>query len=173
MAWSIGKILITGRSFKTVKMREFITPPFVAAVGAVIIVLLGLHRFIPALILDSVGLVGEAAIPVSNVVLGATLGSISLKIWPKTSDLIKINFIKYIILPVATIVVLHLIGLKQHNQLLANMLVIESAAAPATALILQVRSYGGDKQVIGSIMLISYAICLLSIPFWLAVWQIL
>jgi malate permease and related proteins len=173
MAWSLGKILITGRSFKTVKIKDFITPPFVAAVGAVLMVLLGLHRFIPSLVLDSVELVGEAAIPVSNIVLGATLGSISLKIWPSATDLIKINAIKYLVIPIATLIVLHVIGLKQSNPLLANMLVIESAAAPATALIIQVRSYGGDKQAIGSMMLISYALCLLTIPFWLAVWQVI
>lgn len=172
-AWSIGKVLITGRSFGDVKWREFITPPFVASVGTVLLVLSGLHRFVPALVLDSVSLVGEATIPVSNIVLGATLGTISLKVWPKFIDLLKITSIKFIFTPLATILVLWLIGLKEVNPLLSTLLVIESAAAPATALILQVRSYGGDQQNIGSTMLISYAICLLAIPFWVAVWHII
>jgi malate permease and related proteins len=125
------------------------------------------------LVFDSIGLVGEATIPISNIVLGATLGGISLKVWPSFSDLFKITFIKYGLIPIATILVLHAIGLKESNPLMANMLVIEAAAAPATALILQVRSYGGDKQTIGSIMLISYAMCLFTIPFWVAVWQLI
>ena len=172
-AWSIGKVLITGRQFKDVKWREFMTPPFIASVGTVLFVLSGLHRFVPALVLDSVSLVGEATIPVSNIVLGATLGTISLKVWPSLSDLLKITSIKFLFIPLATIIVLHLLGLKESNPLLATLMVIESAAAPATALILQVRTYGGDKQTIGSMMLISYAICLLAIPFWVAIWQIL
>jgi malate permease and related proteins len=171
MAWSIGKVMITGRSFKTVRFSEFITPPFVAAIGSVLLVMVGLNKYIPTLVLDSVSLVGEATIPVSNIVLGATLGGISLKVWPKISDLLKVTTIKFVLIPIFTIMVLHFIGLKNANPLLANMLVIESAAAPATALILQVRSYGGDKQTIGSIMLISYALCLFTIPFWMAVWQ--
>jgi predicted permease len=47
-------------------------------------------------VLDSVSLVGEATIPVSNIVLGATLGTISLKVWPKFIDLLKITSIKFI-----------------------------------------------------------------------------
>lgn len=173
VVWSLGKVLITGSSFKTVKPSEFITPPLVAAMFTLAIVLLGLHKYVPALVMDSIELVGEATIPVSNIVLGATLGGISFKILPKLSDLLKLTFIKYLLLPVTVIAVLCLIGLKQTNPLLANMLVIESAAAPATALILQVRAYGGDRQTIGSIMIVSYAICLLAIPFWVALFQLL
>ena len=172
MVWSLGKVLVTGKSFKSIQFSDFITPPLVASLGAVVMVLLKLNLFIPSLVHDSVSLVGEATIPVSNIVLGATLGGISLKVWPRISDLFKITFIKFVLIPLATIVVLHLIGLKQSNPLLANLLVIESAAAPATALILQVRSYGGDQQTIGSMMLISYALCLFAIPFWIAVWHL-
>jgi predicted permease len=171
LAWSVGKIMITGQSFRSFKIKSILTPPLIASIGTVLIVLLGLNRFVPKLVFDSVDLVGEATIPVSNIVLGATLGGISLKVWPSISDLLKITAIKYMLIPIATILVLHAIGLKETNPLLANMLIIESAAAPATALILQVRSYGGDKQTIGSIMLIMYALCLFTIPFWNAVWQ--
>jgi malate permease and related proteins len=173
MAWSIGKIMITGQRFKDIKVSDFLTPPLIASVGTVVLVLLNLNRFVPKLVFDSVKLVGEATIPVSNIVLGATLGGISLKVWPSFSDLFKITFIKYMLIPIATILILHAIGLKESNPLMANMLIIEAAAAPATALILQVRSYGGDKQTIGSIMLISYALCLFTIPFWNAVWQLI
>lgn len=172
IVWSIGKVLITGSSFKTVKAREFVTPPLVSALATLILVFLGLHRFVPSMVMDAVGLVGDATIPVSNIVLGATLGSISLKQFPKMSDLIKLSVIKYMLLPLIVLAVIYLTGLKQINPLLANMLMIESAAAPATALILQVRAYGGDRQTIGSIMLISYGICLLAIPFWVAVLQL-
>lgn len=171
LVWSLGKVLITGSSFKTVKPREFITPPLVAAVFTLAMVFTGLRDYVPALIMDSVDLVGEATIPVSNIVLGATLGGISFKILPKLSDVLKITTVKFLLVPIVVIAVLHVVGLKEQNPLMANMLVIESAAAPATALVLQVRAYGGDRQTVGSLMLISYAVCLLAIPFWIGVWQ--
>lgn len=172
MAWSIGKIMITGQKFKNIRVVDFLTPPLLASIGTVILVLLNLTRFVPRLVFDSIQLVGEATIPVSNIVLGATLGGISLKVWPNISDLLKLTFIKYMAIPIATILVLHAVGLKEINPLMANMIIIESAAAPATALILQVRSYGGDKQIIGSVMLISYSLCIFTIPFWNAIWQL-
>jgi predicted permease len=59
------------------------------------------------------------------------------------------------------------------NPLLADEMIIQSAAAPATALILQVRTYGGDLKKIGGITFISYLITLIAIPLWLTVWKIL
>lgn len=171
VVWSLGKVLITGDSFKNIKVKDFITPPVVASMGTLIIVLLGLHKFVPDMVMDSIDLVGNATIPVSNIVLGATLGGISFKILPKLSDVLKLTAIKYLLIPLTVIGVLYWIGLKETNPLLADLLVIESAAAPATALILQVRTYGGDRQTIGSNMIISYAICLLAIPFWISIWQ--
>jgi hypothetical protein len=171
LVWSLGKVLITGSSFKSVKPREFITPPLVAAFITLAMVFTGLRRFVPDLVMDSVDLVGEATIPVSNIVLGATLGGISFKILPKLSDVLKLTTVKFVLLPVVVITILHFVGLKEQNPLMANMLVIESAAAPATALVLQVRAYGGDRQTVGSLMLISYVVCLLAIPFWIGVWQ--
>ncbi|MFA9392488.1 MAG: AEC family transporter [Prolixibacteraceae bacterium] len=173
VVWSIGKVLITGESFRNIKAKELLTPPLIAALGTLGVVLLGLHKFVPALVMDSIEMVGDATIPVSNIVLGATLGSISFKILPKFMDVLKLSTIKYLLIPLTVIAVLHFIGLKESNPLLANLLVIESASAPATALILQVRAYGGDRQTIGSHMIISYAVCLLAIPFWIAVWQML
>lgn len=173
VVWSVGKVLITGQSFRTIKLKELATPPLIAAIVTLFMVLLGLHKFVPVIVMDSIELIGDATIPVSNIVLGATLGSISFKILPKLTDVLKLSFIKFVLMPVTVISVLLLIGLKESNPLLANLLVIESAAAPATALVLQVRAYGGDKQTIGSIMIISYAICLFAIPFWIGVWQLL
>lgn len=173
IVWSLGKVLITGQSFKSIKIREFLTPPLVTALSTLTFVFLGLNRFVPTMIMDSVDLVGDATIPISNIVLGATLGGISFKVLPKLSDVLKLTTIKFMLMPLSVMLMLYWIGLKEHNPLLANMLVIESATAPATALILQVRAYGGDKQTVGSLMLISYTICLFAIPFWIGVWQLL
>lgn len=172
VVWSLGKVLITGSSFKTVKLKEFLTPPLITALSTLLIVFMGIPKFIPKMVFDAVGLVGEATIPVSNIVLGATLGGISFKAWPKIADVLKLSVIKYMLIPLSVIGVLWMLGLKEQNPLLANLLVIESAAAPATALILQVRAYGGDRQTIGGLMLLSYILCLFAIPFWVAVWQL-
>ncbi|RLD62083.1 MAG: permease, partial [Bacteroidetes bacterium] len=54
-----------------------------------------------------------------------------------------------------------------------DLFVIQSAVAPAANIIIQIRKYGGDKQKVGSVMFISYLICLISIPLWLSIWRII
>jgi len=36
-----------------------------------------------------------------------------------------------------------------------------------------VRTYGGDEQRIGSIMVFSYAACILTLPAWIAIWRLI
>ena len=42
---------------------------------------------------------------------------------------------------------------------------------PPSVSILQVRAYGGDEQKVGTVMLLSYILCVFSMPVWLAVWE--
>ena len=97
----------------------------------------------------------------------------ALRLRPYWRDILKILSVKFLIIPLLAVLILHLSGLRESYSLLASFLVIEAAAAPATAFILQVRHYGGDEQKIGSLMLISYICCALALPFWLAVWHAL
>ena len=60
--------------------------------------------------------------------------------------------------------------LKDSHPVLANLLVIQASAPAATAIILQVRAYGGDVRKTGNMMFLSYLICLIALPLWLAVW---
>jgi predicted permease len=173
VVWSIGKILITGSSFKVVNWKEFLTPPLITAMATLLLVMVNGQRFIPKMVLESIDLIGEATIPVSNIVLGATIGSVSLKVLPRFSDVLRLMSIKFILIPIVVIAIIFFTKLHISNPLLANLLIIESAAAPATALVLQIRAYGGDKQTVGSLMIIAYLICLLAIPFWVGIGQLL
>jgi predicted permease len=72
-------------------------------------------------------------------------------------------------MPVATITILYLGGWIESYPLLTRFLVIESAVPPAAGLILQVRTYGGDRDLVGGIMLVSYIACIVTIPITLLV----
>jgi len=75
-------------------------------------------------------------------------------------------------LPALTAVVLHSSGLATSNPLLAEFLIIEAASAPPVAVVLMVRTYGGDEERTGSLMVFSYAACVLTLPAWIAIWRI-
>lgn len=173
LVWSIGKVLITSGQGENASFRvsDFFTPPLIINIIAICIVLLSVQHLVPDFVVDSTQLLGNAAVPVATFILGATLGGISFKKWPPFKDILRVLSVKFIILPIITIFVLFYFEIYKTNPLLADFLIIQSAAAPATAIILQVKTYGGDEQKIGGMMLISYVVCLFILPFWLAYWK--
>ena len=172
LLWTLGKYLVTSsEKSQSFDYRDLITPPAVANVISLFLVLIGFKNFFPDFLLDSVSLVGDAAVPVATFVLGATLGSVSLRKLPTIYENLRIIFVKYILLPVITILLLYYFDLGKSHPLLSDFMIIQAAAAPATGLILQVRAYGGDTQKVAGSMIVSYIICLFAMPFWIALWH--
>ncbi len=173
LMWSLGKVLITSstESDYPFKIKNLLTPPLIANLLSISIVLSSLRSFIPKVFIDSTELLGKGAVPVATFILGATLGSISFRKKPPLIDIIRVNIVKFIFIPAASIFLLYYFKIYQSNPILANLIVIQSAAAPATSLILQVKAYGGNTQKVGSMMLIAYIICLFAMPLWMAYWN--
>jgi len=171
--WSVGKRLVTGGESVRFIWKQWITPPMLASLLAIAVVLSGTARFLPDTALGAIRLMGGAAVPAATFVLGAVLGSISFRIRPHWADAGKTIGIKLFVLPALTILALCFLGLAQPGSLLAQFFVIEAAVPPATGLILQVRHYGGNEQKLGSLMLLAYALSLFTLPLWLSVWNVL
>ncbi len=170
--WSLGKFLISGASNDRPLWRGLLTPPLVANVVAIIAALTGIKTLVPRPALDAVALIGSAAVPVATLVLGAVLGSVTIRFRSILADAVRTMGVKLVILPALTALIVHVSGLAGSNPLLAEFLVIEAASAPPVAVVLMVRTYGGDEQRIGSLMVLSYAACVLTLPAWIAIWRI-
>ena len=154
-------------------LRELFSPPFYANIISILLVLLHAKFIIPSIILNSVDLLGSAAVPIATFVLGAVLGSIPLNVKPYLANAGKVLLIKLILVPVATIVVLRLLNFYTAYPLLCSLLVLQSSSSPATSLIILVKHYGGEEEELGSILFLSYIACIITIPLWLAVWTAL
>jgi predicted permease len=77
------------------------------------------------------------------------------------------------VLPLIVVLVLQAVQLHAANPLLAEFFVIEAASAPAVGLVLMVRTYGGNEQRVGTVMFVSYVVCTLALPAWIAVWRLI
>ena len=171
--WSVGKYMVTAGENEKIKFKELLNPPLIASLGSILIVLAGGAPFIPSAIMVPVDFIGQAAIPIATIVLGATLGSVSVRKMPPMADIIKVVGIKLFIIPALVILFLSQTQWLIHYPLIADLLVLQASVAPATLLIVQVRKYGGNAQEVGSMMLINYAVCIFTIPAWLTFWRML
>lgn len=170
--WTIGLYFVTDQKRSDFQWRQLLTPPFVVNIISIILVLTSVHKFIPVIFTDSIEMLGKATVPSANFILGATLASV-MKSLPGFWVTFRINFVKFVLLPGITILILYTLKVNETNPLLGDIMVIQSAAAPATAFILQVRTYGGDLQKVGGITFISYFVTLIAIPIWLTVWKMI
>jgi len=171
--WSLGKILITGGVGARPSWRDLATPPLLANIVAIVVALSGAGALLPKPLLGAVDLLGTAAVPVAALVLGAVLGGIDFNLRSCFPDAVRAMSVKLLALPALTAIALHLTHLHTVNPLLAEFFIIESAAAPAVALVLQVRTYGGDEQRVGSAMFFSYLACTVTLPAWIAAWRLI
>lgn len=171
--WSVGKYMVTSGEDESIKLKEIVNPPLIASLGSIMIVLLGLESFIPSAIMIPIDFLGQAAIPIATIVLGATLGSISVRHLPPLADIIKVVGIKLFLMPALVVILLYWTQWLLDYPLISDLLVLQASVAPATLLIVQVRKYGGNAQEVGSMMLINYVICLITIPGWLTIWRML
>ena len=171
--WSVGKFLSTGGKMIEFSWRQFITPPFIANLLGILFVLTGWYQYIPKMVFNAIELTGTATVPIANFVLGAVLGSISLRIWPSFADTIRVLGVKFLIIPLVTVVIMMLLNLKSSNSLLSDVILIQAVSPPAIAILIQIKNYGGDAQKSGSLMLISYIACIVVIPLWMAVWKVM
>lgn len=170
--WTVGKLLLTKDTSGGPGIVKMLTPPFIANVLSILLVLSGLHRFIPAFITETASFIGSATVPVATFILGATI-VISFQSIPPFWDSLRVLSVKFLVLPLVTIITLKLTHTADSYPLLADVLVIQSSSAPATAHILQLRTYGGDLKKAGGLIFLGYMVCLVAIPAWLSLWKIL
>ena len=136
-------------------------------------VLSGMSQHIPKTIINAIDLTGTALVPIANFTLGAVLGTISLKMWPSFSDTIRVLSVKFILIPLVAVIFMLMLNLQDTNSLLSDVILIQAVSPPAIAILIQIKNYGGDAQRSGSMMLISYALCILVIPLWMALWKVI
>ncbi len=172
--WSVAKVLITKtEESKKIKWKDLITPPLIANFIALSLVFLNLKTYIPEIITAPIELLGSATVPMATFILGATLGTVSIKKFPPFSDIFKILFVKFFIIPFLVMFFILKFKIGQNNSILTDFLIIEASAAPAANLILMVKKYGGDAQKTGSLMLVAYFVAIPMMPLWIAIWKMI
>ncbi|MCA1794473.1 MAG: AEC family transporter [Desulfotignum sp.] len=169
--WSVGKVLMSGRRDAAILWKDFVTPPLIATLAAIFLVVSGTAAILPPNLLSAMDLLGQGTVPLAVFILGATLGSITLKDMPPLQDVFRVAGVKFFLVPGAAFAVMYGLGLYQTLPLFCSLIILQTSSPPATNLILMVQNYGGDTRSVASMMLLQYLVCIIAMPLWLSLWQ--
>lgn len=162
--WSAGVWLLSGEG----SLRRVLTVPFFAILSALVLNLLHAGDWLPRVALDSLHFLGQAAIPLSLILTGATLAdAISL---PGTGRNILMTatgcIVRLAVLPMLFLIVARWLPCSLE---LKRVLVVQAAMPCAMVPVLLSRFYRADIGTAVQIVIASTVIGLLTIPLWLRV----
>ena len=174
LLWLIGKYYLrqreTGEPFK---LQRLLSPPLYANLIALFLVVTGLRDFVPSVVTDTASFLGEGAVPMATFALGAALGSLNLNFRRYLRSGTAVIFNKLFLLPATIVGLIYFVPWIRDDSILVLLFTLQAASAPATSLILQSKSYSDDSERVGTIIVMCYCVCIVSIPLWVAITQAL
>ena len=160
--WTIGIAVMAVDDVKKIFLN-LISPNSIAAVGAVLYLLQPLR--LPSNVINFTTKAGDLAIPLCLVLIGASIW-ISRSQWTAhLFDLFYTTFLRIIVMPLLTLLVLKFIPLPE---LARNIAVVLSVMPASCGSVLIVREYGGDAEFAGQLVLATTLFSLITMPVLLA-----
>lgn len=148
------------------KGRGLFSPPVIATIFSLIVIFLGLDKFVPTVVLRPLKMVGDCTLPLAMFVVGGNLAEIHLRHTDKKT-VFFMTLAKLIILPVLGLVVIMKF---KPSQLLGLLILIELAMPPATSLSVIIRHYKKEDLLISQGILFGHIVSLITLPIFLSLY---
>lgn len=169
--WTLGVMVISGR-LGPGWWRRCLNPPSLAILGALAINYLNLGPRIPGGVSTAIDWLGQAAIPLSLVLIGATIadhiGAGSNE--HAAADASKVIFwgcvLRLGLVPLAMIAMAVLVPASEE---LKRVVAVEAAMPSAVFSVLMARHYAGDAGTALRVVLATSLVSLLTIPLWISI----
>jgi len=165
--WIIGYPYLSHRPLRDLEVRQILSPPLIGIICGVILGAVGpLNRLLVCpgaplrVCMDTVELIGTAAIPCALLIMGANLGDIDPKeraIEPKL--IFSVGLGKLVIMPLlgcAVVLGLRRMGLIPNDPMCALVLMIEAAVPPATNLMVMCQAHHKGEAAMSKLLFWSY-----------------
>jgi len=164
--WSVGVHLLTFTRDKRFELSSLFSPPVIATIFSLILVLFGLNRFIPEQVSKPLRMVGDCTLPLAMFVVGGSLARIHLGRLDKKAIFLVI-LTKLIILPAAGLWLI----LKFNLPILVGLLLlIQLAMPPATSLSLIIRHYRKEDLLVSQGIFYGHIASIITIPIFLSLY---
>lgn len=165
-AWSLGIYMLTYDSQAKFKLKNIFSPPVIANLSALLLIALGLNKFIPSGVLKPLEMIGNCTLPLAMIVVGGNVALVHLKKIDKKA-VFFVLLGKLIILPALGIWIVLKLGLPQ---LFGFLIVMQLAMPSATSLSVIIRHYKREDVLISQGVFFSHIVSLLTIPVFLGLY---
>lgn len=164
--WSFGVWFLTRHKIKNFELGSLFSPPVLATLSALILILLGINRFIPQLILRPARMIGDCTLPLAMLVIGGSLAEVSIKHIEKKT-MFNLILAKLFVMPVLALAVL--LWLKP-APLIGFLVILQAAMPSATSLVLITRHYNIEDRLISQGVFFSHLASIATIPLFLSLY---
>lgn len=163
--WTLGVMLLTGGSLGR-DWRRIFNAPLIAIVLAVMLNALGWHTHVPQVVLTAVHWLGQCAIPMALILIGAIVAD-HLHEFHSASGWRVIG--TAVLLRIGVLPVLFLLLAKSlpGSLELKRVMVLEAAMPAAVFPIIMARHYHGDPPTALRVVIGTSAVGLVTIPLWI------
>ncbi len=169
LIFSFGINLFVGRNQEVSKFKKLFSPPVIAILLGIISVFFKINTVLPSPIVKAIGLIGACTLPLSMMVVGASLALIEIKNIFKNKDLQSIVFIKLIFIPILAIFVLSFFNI---NPLVKFLLLLEASMPTAVTLSLFCNKFKLKGELATQAIFWTHIFSIITLPFFLVVFKI-
>jgi len=164
VVWSLGVHLLACQRHRRFELGSIFTPPVLTTVITMMLVALGVNKFIPQLIIKPLGMLGDSTLPLAILVVGGNLGLLQIE---------KIKFKPLSLLVLAKLLIMPLLGLLilrafSVPYLFRLLLIMQLSVPSATSLSLIVSHYKREDLLISQGILFTHLFSLITIPLFLS-----
>ncbi len=163
--WTLGILLLKGGAV-TRDWRRIINPPLIAIVVALLLNGLGLEQRVPAVLHTAMHWLGQCAIPMALILIGATVADYLPQFQPASGRRVIATavLLRLALLPMVFLLLVKILPVSLQ---LKRVMVIEAAMPSAVFPIIMARHYGGDPATALRVVIGTSIFGLLTIPLWL------
>ena len=168
--WTIGIMLLRG-SFGRDWWRHLLNPPAIALAVSLAVNFLGAKAYLPTFLYQAVGLLGQAAIPMSLVLVGATMADEVAharrkggRIGDGAKTIGWACLVRLLVLPMLFLTAAVLLPCSIE---LKRVMVVQAAMPSAVLPVVLARIYAGDAGVGLQVALTTSLMSIATIPLWI------
>ncbi|MDD7985843.1 AEC family transporter [Lentisphaera marina] len=168
--WTIACSTLRG-SFDRKSLSQILNMPFITVMFSLIVLFSGMYRYIPDFFADATKAVGQTAIPIGLILVGATLSELIKEglFEGKTSRVVKLLGLgllnRQILLPAIWFVFIAMIPLDAD---LKKIMYVQAAMPAAFLTIVLAKHFGGNVRTVACVSVTSFIVSPISISIWLS-----